>query len=110
MITAGKDKLVDNKAANHFYSKCGTSAANKKLKQYPWAFHELHKEESIRTCIETAAGEVCRDVPLKKPAVPDLPNKNIAEAKNNTPAAEVTKCKPKGSPKDSSRAMIPECL
>lgn len=68
------------------------------------------KEESIRTCIETAAGEVCRDVPLKKPAVPDLPNKNIAEAKNNTPAAEVTKCKPKGSPKDSSRAMIPECL
>jgi alpha-beta hydrolase superfamily lysophospholipase len=48
MITAGKDKLVDNKAANHFYSKCGTSAANKKLKQYPWAFHELHKEESIR--------------------------------------------------------------
>ena len=48
MLTAGKDKLVDNRASVHFYSKCGTPAAKKKVKQFSWAFHELHKEETIR--------------------------------------------------------------
>lgn len=48
LLTAGKDKLVDNKAAVQFYSKCGTPAAKKQIKQFTWAFHELHKEEAIR--------------------------------------------------------------
>jgi len=32
MMTAGKDKLVENKAAVTFYSKCGTTAAKKQIK------------------------------------------------------------------------------
>jgi hypothetical protein len=49
MITAGKDKLVDNRASVKFYSNCGTAAAKKQVKQFPSAYHELHKEEAIKS-------------------------------------------------------------
>ena len=49
MMTAGKDKLVANTAAVAFYSKCGTTAAKKQIKQFAKAYHELQKEEAIRS-------------------------------------------------------------
>ena len=79
-MTAGKDKLVDNKPIVNFYSKCGTLAAKKKIKQFTWAFHELHKEESIRTdYYESIYSNVVRMLQSKDSAVnwPGLTEKDF---------------------------------
>ena len=48
MIIAGKDKFCDNARANLWYRQCGTPAAKKSIKQFPNAYHEIHKEEDCK--------------------------------------------------------------
>ena len=48
MMLAGQDKIVGNGKARDFYSHSKTPAAQKQIKLFPDAYHELHKEPKYK--------------------------------------------------------------